>query len=391
MRILHSAQTISPFGDAVGNLPFLDLSFDHFRQREVSRVRANSALFTFAPWAFASAPILEAFRRVAKPGTPARLALPATHVSRIYQPLSSIDIQDGKLLFDIFLNAAPEAPLDDLRKSCEPVTIELESKTAFRQLPRIGQGPHQFEYPVDGCFAAHFEHWVHLLWAIPNLVPNLLGDSRNRVGRNVTIHPTAYLENSIIGDNSNIGAGCFISNSYIGPNSQLFDFTKVRNSVLGDNTHTLADASFSHVVSFGGATLSNLLLRDVILGRNCFVTTGVIFQDQSIGDPVTVLKDGKEVSTQRMALGGCAGHGCVLGARAIIAPGRALPNRTTIVMRREEGVHKISAHSKDTPMCWNNGTLTPAVEMLMQGDVDEFEDDRRHYPPLLGLGMSNDG
>ena len=386
MRIIRAAQPIAPFGDFVSDLPFLDLSFNQFREREVHRARLDPSVLCFADWAFASAPVLEAFRRQSKVGTPARLSLPANHVSRVFQPVSNVEIRDQKLLFDIFIHADQDATLDELRRDCAPLLVEVDSKTEFRALPRMGVGPHEIEYPIDGRFAVHLEHWVHLLWSIPCLVPSLLDGARNRVGRNVTIHPTAYIENSVIGDNSNIGAGCFISNSYIGPNSQLFDFTKVRHSVLGQGTHTLADASFSHVVSFGGATLSNLLLRDVILGRNCFVTTGVIFQDQSIDSPITVLRSGEEVSTERMALGGCAGHGCVLGARAIIAPGRALPNRTTIVMRREEGIHKISSALGDTPVCWNNGTLIPAEEMLPEGGVDELGDDRRLYSSTIARG-----
>jgi len=379
VRIIRSAQTIAPFGDRVCDLPFLDVSFEQFRQREVQQARVEPNDLCFASWAFASAEILEAFRRQTTPGTPSRLSLPVSHVSRIFQPLSSVLRKDDQLLYDIFIYADQNASLEELRHTCAPVCVETESKTKLRQLPRMNSGPSEIEYPVDGRLAVHLEHWVHLLWAIPCLVPGLLKNARNRVGRNVTIHPTAYLENAVIGDNTQIGAGCFISNSYIGPGSQLFDFTKVRHSVLGHGTHTLADASFSHVVSFGGATLSNLLLRDVILGRNCFVTTGVIFQDQSIDKPISVLDGGKEISTERMALGGCAGHGCILGARAIIAPGRALPNRTTIVMRREEGVHKISPELARTPVCWNEGTLSPAAEMLSEGGIDEFEDDRRRY------------
>ena len=79
-----------PFEDLVCDLPFLDVGFEQFRRRETKQARLNSSDLCFASWAFASAPILEAFRRQSKPGSPSRLSLQTNHVSRIFQPLSSI-------------------------------------------------------------------------------------------------------------------------------------------------------------------------------------------------------------------------------------------------------------------------------------------------------------
>jgi hypothetical protein len=57
------------------------------------------------------------------------------------------------------------------------------------------------------------------------------------------------------------------------------------------------------------------------------------------------------------------GHGSVLGARTIVGAGRALPNRTMVVMRREEGVLRIAPHAPGTPLCWDDAALVPFDSM----------------------------
>jgi hypothetical protein len=145
----------------------------------------------------------------------------------------------------------------------------------------------------------------------------------------------------------------------------LSDFTKVTRSVLGTETHTLADACFYFAASMGQGTLANLLLRDTLLGSKVFLTSGVIFWNEGIERTIRVLQGDRLIDTERKNLGGCAGHGCILGARTIVAPGRALPNRTTVVMRREEGVMRFDAEN-GAPACWYDGALVP-VERVMPG------------------------
>ena len=379
MRVLKLETELQPFGDRVGEIPLLDHSLESLRTRELERARIPSSAITMADYAFATAPVLEAFRRQSPIDKPVRLALAAQSPNRIFTPVSSVEHREEQLLYDIYLNAPVDWSLERLRLESQVSLIRLPTRSRRRFLPKLGAAPHHIDYPTNGILAAHIEHWVHVLWLAPCLVPSLLGKKSNLVGENVRIHPKATLDGAVIGDNTVVGPGCVVRDSYIGPDSYLSDYTKVRHSVLGRKTHTLADASFSHVVSFGGATLANLLLRDVLLGHDCFVTTGVIFWNQSLDKPVHVLHQGREVSTEKMALGGCAGHGCVLGARAIVAPGRALPNRTTVVMRKEESVHSIHDAPSGTAMCWHNGALVPAAGFLTEGVPDELNGDRRAY------------
>jgi carbonic anhydrase/acetyltransferase-like protein (isoleucine patch superfamily) len=367
MRVLELDTRIAPFGDRVVDLPLLDLDVAGFRARE-AEASGGAHRLVFADYALATAPVLAAFLRAAK--GPSRLALPRTSASALLAPVSSIERGD-LLLFDIFADA--EGDLETLRRA-KPVIAALEERTVRREIQRAGPPPHHLDLPADGLLAAHLEHWVHLLWVAPLLVPALLrhAKKKNLIAKTASVHHTAHIEGSVIGEGASIGADCAVHGSYLGPRSVLSDFTKVTGSVLGEATHTLADACFFHTVSLGDGTLANLLLRDTILGRKVFLTSGVIFWNEGIEKTIRVQHEGKLVDTERKNLGGCAGHGCILGARTIVAPGRALPNRTTVVMRREEGVMRFDVENGE-PVCWHDGALVPVTRVQPGYVPDEIE------------------
>lgn len=359
MRVIERDTRILPFGDLVGDLPCLDRTFAAFRDHELEASGAADRL-TVVDAAFVSAPLLRAF--VAAAEGPSRLAVPRTSVLRSYVPASSVEDDGELLLFDVFCDA--EGDLEALRASARPVVIDPIIRTRRREWPRVGPPPHHIELVDDGLVAMHVEHWAHVLWLWPALVRRLQKRAtKNVIGKGVKIHPSADIEGSVIGDDVEIGASCVVHHSYVGARSQLSDFTKVAYSVLGDGTHTLADASFYEMVALGGGTLTSLTFRDSILGRNVFLTTGVIFWHDVLEGSVAVEKDGAWIDTGRKVLGGCAGHGAVLGARTILAPGRALPNRTTVVMRKEEGVFSIHDAPPGTPMCWHEAAMVPVAEV----------------------------
>lgn len=395
MRVLGSGARLEPFGDPISELPLLGQAFARLREAEVLASRIAPERLTFSEQAIATAPILADFAEGAPGGRPVVLAIPETSPLAALVPVSSVRRKNGRLFYDVFLDAPEQASLEELRASAEPVVVELSSRTYRRELPRIGPPPHFLDLPEDGRIAAHLDHWVHALWLAPLLVPAVLArtpgtrrrnGTRSWIAKDAKVHPTAFVERSIIGPDAVIGAHCSIRHSYVGAGARLADFTKVTRSVLGDGVHTLADATFSHVVSLGRGTLTNLLLRDVLIGRNVFLTTGVTFWADTLGETIKVEHHGAQHDTERRVLGGCVGHGSVLGARAIIAPGKALPNRTMIVMRREEGVLKIEPVPAGTPVCWDDAALVP-YQRLRPGVVpDELGDLRAAAGPAREAG-----
>jgi hypothetical protein len=314
--------------------------------------------------AFACAPLLKAF--AARAQGPSALAFDASSPLATYFPASSVRKDGDLFVLDVLLDT-------DDPGAATPVRVDVSPVTRRWALPRLGPGPHHLDVVDDGMIAMHVDTWAHVLWLWPALVRRLgRGTTRNVIGKGVDIHPNAFIEGSVIADGAEISAGCSVRHSYVGANSKLSDFTKVSYSVLEAGTHTLADATFAEMVALGGGTLTSLLFKDSILGRNVFLTTGVIFWTDSLDGNVAIEIDGAPVDSGRPVLGGCAGHGSVLGARTILAPGRALPNRTTVVMRKEEGVFSIDRDAAPaTPMCWHDAALVPVTKIAPDYDPEE--------------------
>lgn len=382
MRLLDGQTRIAPFGDLAADLP---LCGARFADRQAAAAAASGAddRLTLADHAIATPEVLARFAATHPGGGPAGLALPAAPALVDLCAASSVRRDGDRLLFDVFLDAPPDAPLEALRAEAKPVEVDLGPETYVRPLPRLGPAPHEAPTAMGGPFAAHLEHWAHLLWIAPLWVPRLSADgpgrrvrgrrsrAPSRVAKTADVHPSAYLEGAVIAEGAEVGAGCVLRHTYVGPNSRLSDFTKAAHCVLGEDTHTLADATFEHVVALGGGTLTNLLLQDSLLGRQVFLTTGVVFWRDALGETISVERDGAWVDTGRRVLGGCAGHGSVLGARTILAPGRALPNRTTVVMRKAEGVHRVDGASPGEPVCGFGGALVPPDRVVADYVAEE--------------------
>ncbi len=364
MRILTTDRRIAPFGFAPGQWPLADQPLAQRRTHEIE-LSGIGARLSVADHAFVTSDILRAFgHQTRKTGACRRLGLSAHPALTALAAVSSIECKDEHLLYDVFVDAPEGASLAELRANAEPVLLSWEGPSRQRALPRFPGAPTTLEVPDGASFALHVEHWVHALWIGGPLVSLLLenGNShcaplggRNVIGKNVQLHPSVSLENCVIADNVEIGAQSALHDCYVGPHSKLADFTKASYSVFGDHTHTLNDANFSEMVALGGGTLTNLGLSDSLLGRDAFVTTGVVFWSHNRDGPVSVERDGEMVSSERWVLGGCAGDGCILGARTIVTPGGALPGGTTVVVRKEEGMHGMVDDPARAPVAVHDG------------------------------------
>lgn len=382
MAVIETGACIEPFLDPVGQLPLLGLSFHQLAEQEVAASGVDPRRIIRADYAIATAALIKELADRAQGGGPWRLTVPADSALGQLSPGRSEQAQAGTLPFDVFLDAPVGAGLEELRQRAKPVLVSGPARLFRRELARLGPPPHHQDLPDDDRIAAHVEHWMHLLWLGPLLVPALRrrrGTTwrrgqihRSWVAKSAKIHPTAYVEDSVVEADVQIGAGCSIRQSYLGPGSRLGDFTKVVRSVMGPATHTLADGTFMYVVSLGEGTLTNLLMRDVLIGRRVFLTTGVIFWADDLGREIFVDQRGARLGSGRRVLGGAVGHGSVLGARTIVAPGVALPNRTTVVMRRDEGVTKIENVPPGTPLCWDDARLVPYAQLRADHVPDEI-------------------
>ena len=205
--------------------------------------------------------------------------------------------------------------------------VALDDDGSIRvRVPPYGKPPHVLELPLVRKLGGRVTHWLHALdlsLAAKDtarlrlgLVDAATGQSRrNLVGKKVNIHPTATVIGSILADGVRL---------------------EQHASVIGDNCRTLVDTSLRRVVAMTDSTLSNLGISDLIVGRNVFLTTSVA----TFADPgVDVVVEGKD--TGRAHLGGAIGARCVLGSRALMKAGTALPPGLLVVARPEEAAGKL--------------------------------------------------
>ena len=304
-----------------------------------------------------------------------RLWLKAGPLVEYLKPLSAGDESPSGLGLDCFLVRGASAPAPgnwpelkrQLAERAQAVYLDPEGQYQELTLSRPGPPRQKWSVPQTTRVAAHLLHWVHLLWLNQLLcrtrllehwshdakIRRRLSEARplspdelrrlNVIGPGCDIHPTAYVEGSILGRGVRLGPRAFVCNSIVGDGVEVADFSRFHRCVVGAGCHTLNDSHFSWSTFYPESTLASFLLRNSVIGRRVFLTSGVMFWDEPITGTVSVKAGEAQVDTGRWMLGGCAGHRCLLGTRAIFLPGRAVPNDTIIVMRPEEGVTKIPA------------------------------------------------
>lgn len=151
----------------------------------------------------------------------------------------------------------------------------------------------------------------------------------NRIGKS-DIHPTAYIEESIIGNNVIVGAGAVIRGSVIGNNVFVGNGVTIERSVVGKESTILSGHIMYSVLYPGVFTITQLITASLI-GRNVFLGSDVTLTDFRLdGQDIIVIKDGNKVDTGNIFIGCCLGHNVYLGAGCVVSPGRVIRNNSRI-------------------------------------------------------------
>jgi acetyltransferase-like isoleucine patch superfamily enzyme len=350
------------------------------------------------------------------PDTSARLALAKTSSVEFTLPLSSAAIEpldatgpgarptprgrlqrregeaSERVAYDCFFTAhiaatTGAALLEQLRATSTRVVVVKGELAIPLRLPTLGDGQQNIQLlPVTSTLVAHVEHWVHILWLNQAafgarwlqiareqkawslwrlftswpFTPAAVMHRFVHAGKNVRIHPTAWVEASILGDNVDIGAGASVRNSIVGNGVVVGDHATVLASTLGDNVSVTPRTFVVSSVAYADAVLSNYKLQVSVIGRGASLSTWAGFIDAKLQGTIDVPHDGRMQSTGRNFLGSALGHGAHVGAKVLILPGREVPNGTLITMRDDEIIRTIPAqlpagvaHVRD------GGTLVP--------------------------------
>jgi NDP-sugar pyrophosphorylase family protein len=180
----------------------------------------------------------------------------------------------------------------------------------------------------------------------------------NVIGKNCDIHPTAYIEFSILGDGVKVGAGVCIRNSMIGNNVVAADHSVVLNSVVGEECFLTENFFLVSSLCYPGSTLGNMKSQMAVIGRDVFFHGWFHLIDAKFVGDIKVMHRGRREGTGRSFFSSCIGHRAVLGAKVLLHPGREVPNDLLMVSRPEDVIAEVPADIPPrTPMVRHQGTL----------------------------------
>jgi carbonic anhydrase/acetyltransferase-like protein (isoleucine patch superfamily) len=250
---------------------------------------------------------------------------------------------------------------------------------AERELPAIGGAPLR----VADAWVFEVLHWSDLLWAnllalgpwlwselaepwrlawaalrAGSLRPERVAGHLVKRAEGGFVHPHATVEFSVLGAGVTIGAGAVVRGCVLGPGAAVEELAVVEGCALGARARIQRQAMAKYSVIESGASHAGVVQLGV-LGAGAEVRQGAVLFDQSLGDPVRVVRGGTLVEAPRGMIGVCVGPGTVLGQGVRVAAGRCLPGGLTILSDPDGVVVHVDVPAGATRMRAVGGRLEP--------------------------------
>jgi len=380
--ILRTDTLISPFQDAPGQALVLNRSIGE-RQEETLRklgleperiestdqVRAKEYLL-FPDYVYCSAKLLKAFlKAVRKHGECRRLALEANAQVEMALPMQDLDTLPPRAeggpevhAFDLFLVRDGGDPSLDRLRGLPPEVVPVFMKVFEVEPPFYLRVEKKNRIGLSGSYCMHVKHWTHvyllnfnaltglpfewfprkLLWFLWRVLTafslNPFNIMRRLViqGKKCSIHPTARIEASVLGNNVSVGAGAVVRGSYLGDGVRISEGAKVFGSIVGDGSEVTWHSILNLSLLYPRACVGIPGLQTVFVGRETFVSSMAFVIDVKFqGGTIGVRHQGRTVNTRLTTLGPCFGHRVRIGAGVSINCGREIPNDTAIIQDQE--------------------------------------------------------
>ncbi|MFH1978965.1 MAG: DapH/DapD/GlmU-related protein [Patescibacteria group bacterium] len=249
----------------------------------------------------------------------------------------------------------------------KPVVIDVEENFEKLIIPKHIQKDGEYLIPFTTKPIVQINHWANLwsanliaifsniatiqkkhklkifLTAIKKLSLNRwqIASSLNKIGKNCDIHPTAYIEASIIGKNVTIGAGSVIRASIIGDNSFIGNGVTIEASSLGNNC-TILNGHILYCTLMPSVFSVTHMISASIIGEDSFIGSGAVLTDFRFDNkPVNITIDHEKINSENIFLGCGLGNNVYLGSGCVVAPGRTIPSDSHIVMGKNKIISKI--------------------------------------------------
>ncbi len=366
--MVRTDKRIDPFGDhpgecLIGNKKLSSIQLSTLQSLQIpletvasaSQIKDDDEHLVFGDSVFFTGELIDEFivRSRGQNAPTVCSAKPCVATTRAVIAAQDVVIGPDRIDFD--LRYSP--PASNRAQPQRPVVFDMDKNESIPMPEHMIGGPGGYQVPMTPVLILQIDHWANLWGAnIASLLADaarLLAASKarqlglavrarsvnpwkvmrqtNRIGRKCDIHPTAYVEGSVIGDDVTIGAKTTVRESIVGAGTYLGDNSTVHLSVLGEGSNLQAGSLTEFAVLYPGVCSNDRIIAISMVGRDCFVAGNVIFTNFRLDKKNIMIKKGPDlIDSGNTFLGSCIGHNVYLGAGCVIAPGRTIPNGTRL-------------------------------------------------------------
>ena len=330
--------------------------------------------------------------------TPVRLRLPPSRLLELFLPLQDVACDDDGAVFAVaFVPAGQQVRAGDALDNAAPLTIPYRELLISLPVPRtlLGSETGTTSWPLTSSIVLRVRHWLHVLRA-SHLAPQvyllerglqdplrsawrgLLGLRPTKFareaawkrqfvfrGKNCSIHPTAIVEGSVIGDDVTIGPGAIILQSIIGNGTRIEQRTHISQSTIGRRNFVSLNTSMQACVTFDDADPCANNLQACVVGARAGLTSFVRALDTVLHDdgrpagPLFVLDGTEKRSVGELPCGACFGADTYVGANVTIAAGRVIPAGVRLVTAPSELLRRIPTDTAPGTWLVHDGAVAP--------------------------------
>jgi acetyltransferase-like isoleucine patch superfamily enzyme len=364
---IKTSTQIAPFGDSAGEMAVDTKTLSECQAQSlkdagftlVSKAPDGERYLVFSDRTWFTPHLLTCLKRA---GT-GRLLVTDTVWNAWTGPLQDLDSPG---LYEIGIREGGEPGWDDL----PAIEVDLE----FRDLelePLHSSMEHAAHHPVRvGPAMVHqVDHWSHIvrvnqlvlaarmeearydwdtagvfgkLWRLLAIVFKTrslngwkIASALSERGKDISVHPTAVVEFSILEDGCDIGPHTVIRGSIIGAGAKVDAHATVTGSVVGAGAKVGKYAFLNLCTLFSNAMVScGDGFQASVFGKDSFVAWGCAILDLSFGRSIKVERNGpgsERVDTEQHFLGAAIGHRAKIGHGVKIGYGVSVPNDALLV------------------------------------------------------------
>ncbi|HQU43971.1 MAG TPA: hypothetical protein PK867_14225 [Pirellulales bacterium] len=177
---------------------------------------------------------------------------------------------------------------------------------------------------------------LRIVWRAGSLWPSRLRSKTYLAGPGCKVHPTAHVEWSVLGRGVRIGPNAVVRGAVLGDRVEIGPGALVELSTLGEKATVNANVTVRSCVVGEEGHIGAYFTQLSVLGRGAAMCPASGIFDINLRGNISVNFEGRTVSCGARLLGGCLGHGALLGADVLMGSGQEMPNGCTLVKHPRE-------------------------------------------------------